>query len=302
MSRGNATTTNRQLLAWQGWSLDVPADWNPVRIEGGWRSGFVLLADLHKPRLGLRWGAADGKRFSPEIWARSAIRDEVGVIAAKEARPLACGPFEASIHFPEPQPPGRDVWVGFSRASGRGAELIYHAQKRDDVLADQIVPTLRDGAPDQPQAWSVFDLSCRVPAGMKLKSHLFNAGDLRLVFACARTGRYASIRQIAVARLALSRMPLAKWLADELRGRRVHYAAAADECVIEEKASDGRALCGTCRSLKRRRRSFFMRWIPRELQVAALHDETRDRLVLVQASGRDLLGQIVTSVGGARLG
>jgi hypothetical protein len=44
-----------------------------------------------------------------------------------------------------------------------------------------------------------------------------------------------------------------------------------------------------------------MRWIPRELEVAALHDETRDRLVLVQASGRDLLGQIVTSVGGARL-
>jgi hypothetical protein len=82
----------------------------------------------------------------------------------------------------------------------------------------------------------------------------------------------------------------------------VHYAAAADECVIEEKASDGRALCGIGGSLRRRRRSFFMRWIPRELQVAALHDETRDRLVLVQASGRDLLGQIVTSVGGARLG
>ena len=300
MSIRQSDSGKRQCIAWQGWSLDVPADWNPVRIEGGWRSGFVLLADLHKPRLGLRWGAVGGKRFTADIWARSAMRDEVGVIAAKEAKPLACGPFEASIHYPEPEPPGRDVWAGFSRTSGRGAELIYHAQQRDNVLADQVVPTLRDGAPDQPQSWSVFDLSCVAPAGMRLKSHLFNAGDLRLAFACARTGRYASIRQIAVAKLALSRMPLANWLADELRSRSLHYAASTEASEREHQTTDGRALCGLCRSLERRWRSFFMRWIPRELEVAALHDEARDRLVLVQASSRDLLEEVVRSVGCAR--
>ena len=27
-----------------GWSLALPREWNPVRIEGNWRSGFVLFA------------------------------------------------------------------------------------------------------------------------------------------------------------------------------------------------------------------------------------------------------------------
>ena len=290
---------NRQLLAWHGWSLDVPGEWNPVRIEGGWRSGFVLLADLHRPRLGLRWGAVGGgRRFDPGTWARSAMRDEVGVIAAGQAKPLACGPFEASMLYCDPDAPARDVWVGFSRTSDRGVELIYHAQKRDRVLADRIVPTLRDRAPEQPHAWSAFDLSCLTPAGMKLKSHHFGAGDLRLAFACARTGRFASVRQIAVAKLALSRMPLAKWLADELRARTLHYVASADASDVGYQTGDGRPLCGIVRSLRRRRRSFFARWIPRRLEVAALHDASRDRLVLVQASSRELLDEVARSVGG----
>ena len=296
MTGAQSATCSRQPLAWHGWSLDAPAEWNPVRIEGGWRSGFVLLADLHKPRLGLRWGAVGGKRFNPQIWARSALRDEIGVIAAKEAQPIKCESFEASILYPDPQPPGRDVWVGYSRTSNRGVELIYHAQKRDSVLADRIVPTLRDAAPDQPHAWCAFDLSCVAPVGMKLTSHHFSAGDLRLAFACATSGRFASLRQIAVARLALSRMPLSGWLADELRGRRVHYAPS-DPSDVQHKTSDGRALCGIGRSLRRRRRSFFMRWLPRELHAAALHDEARDRLVLVQASSRDVLDAVVRSVG-----
>jgi hypothetical protein len=295
----NPQSANRncQRLAWQGWSLEVPGEWNPVRIEGGWRSGFVLLADLHKPRLGLRWGAVGGKRFSAAIWARSAMRDEIGVIAANEAKPLARESFESSIHYPEPEPPGRDVWVGFSPATGRGVELIYHAQQRDDVLATRIVPTVRDCPPDAPAPWSVFNLSCLAPRGMKLKSHQLNAGDLRLAFACGKTGRFASVRQIAVAKVALSRMPLAKWLADELRSRSLHYAAFAETSELEHQTTDGRALRGICRDLKRRWRSFFMRWIPRELVVAALHDESRDRLVLAQASSRDLLDEVVRSVG-----
>jgi len=296
-TRQSEAGKRRQCIAWHGWSLDVPADWNPVRIEGGWRSGFVLLADLHKPRLGLRWGAVGGKRFDAGIWARSAMRDEVGVIASREAKPLDREGFEASIHYLEPDLPGRDVWVGYSPASGRGVELIYHAQRRDDVLANRILPTLRDCAPGAATPWSAFDLSCVAPVGMTLKAHDFSAGDLRLAFACGKTRRFASVRQIAVAKLALTRMPLAKWLADDLRGRRAHYAASADEFEVAHETSDARALRGIGKRLRRRWRSFFMRWIPRELVAAALHDEARDRLVLVQASSAELLNEIARSVG-----
>src|SRR5688572_23436580 len=272
---------NRQCIAWQGWRLELPADWNPVRIEGGWRGGFVLFADLHKPRLGLRWGVVGGTRVDANVWARSAMRDEIGVIAAREASPCNAGggSFECAIGYSEPKLPGRDVWIGFSRATGRGVELIYHAQRRDAVLEGSIVPTLCDCPVDQPTPWSVFDLRCVAPAGMRLKSHQLSAGDLRLAFACGTSGRFASVRQIAVARLALARMPLAKWLAGEARARSVHYAASADHRDVHHETADGRALCGVGQTLKRRRRSFFMRSLPRELLAAALHDEARDRLV-----------------------
>ena len=60
---------------------------------------------------------------------------------------------------------------------------------------------------------------------------------------------------------------------------------------------DGRAVCGVARTLKRRRRSFFMRGLPRELLAAALHDEARDRLVLVQARDGILMNEFVRFVG-----
>ena len=289
---------SRQSFAWHGWRLELPVEWNPVRIEGTWRSGFVLFADLHKPRLGLRWGVVGGKRIDANVWTRSAVRDEIGIIAAREARPLPFnGKFESSIIYPDPDPPGRDVWAGFSRATGRGVELIYHAQGRDSVLEGAIVPTLCDCAADQPMPWSVFDLRCVAPAGMRLKSQQLNAGDLRLAFACATSGRFASVRQLAVAKLALSRMPLKNWLASEVRGRLMHYAETNDQRDVTYETADGRAVCGVARTLKRRRRSFFMRGLPRELLAAALHDEARDRLVLVQASDGILMNEFVRFVG-----
>jgi hypothetical protein len=294
---------NRQSFAWHGWSLSLPAEWNPVRIEGGWRSGFVLFADLHRPRLGLRWGVVGGKRVDANVWTRSAMRDEVGVIAAREARALPCDGdrFDGSIVYPDPDPPGRDVWAGFSRATGRGVELIYHAQRRDSVLEGSIVPTLCDCAVEEPTPWSVFDLRCVAPAGMRLKSHQLSAGDLRLAFACAGTGRFASVRQIAVAKLALARMPLETWLAGDVRPRLMHYAGSKQHVAVRHETADGRALCGVGRTLKRRRRSFFMRWIPAELFAAALHDEARDRLVLIQSSDGDLMQKLAQTVGDKRV-
>lgn len=288
----------RQRFAWQGWRLTLPREWNPVRIEGNWRSGFVLFADLHKPRLGLRWGAVKTKGLDLNVWARSAMRDEIGILAAREARPSdAGGHFESAIGYSEPRLPGRDVWIGFSRATGRGVELIYHAQRRDAVLEGAIAPTLCDCPTDQPVPWSVFDLSCVAPAGMTLKSHQLSAGDLRLAFACRKTARFASVRQIAVAKLALARMPLVKWLADDLRARVIHYAASKDQRDVAHETDDGRALRGIAQSLQRRRRSFFMRLLPRELIAAALHDEARDRLVLVQASDDAVAHLLVRTIG-----
>ena len=88
--------------------------------------------------------------------------------------------------YTEPDPPGRDIWFGWSTTSGRVIEIVHHAKHRDVVFAESVLPSVEDTKPDEPQAWSVFDLSCKSPAGWSLQWYRFNAGDLTLAFSRKR--------------------------------------------------------------------------------------------------------------------
>jgi hypothetical protein len=287
-SRANLQSAIRhpQVLAWQGWQLNLPSRWNPTKIEGGYDSGSVMIADLHRPRLGVRW-----KRASPNLdkpkWARKAMVAEVGQLAADEAKSIDLpGQWEASTLYTEPSPPGRDVWVGYSPSSGRCIEIVHHAHRRETTLAQTILPTLRDLPMDAPMPWSIFDLHCVAPAGMKLASHRLNAGDLGLTFDDHR--RLVTVRQIALAAMALKRLPPERWLDDQEQRRNKHYRVV--DAVHEiECSGDEVTLSGICRTMRRRRRFFFLRAMPRELVTALFHDKTRDRLVIVQGSDEDLV-------------
>lgn len=286
------------MFAWQGWQLPLPEKWNPVRLEGDYSQGYALFADLNRPRLGVRWKRTGGRKFRPDRWARKALLDEVGLLAADEARPLPLGdkPFEASTLYIEPEPPGRDVWVGCSRASQRGIELIYRTRRREHALAG-LVPMLEDQPADRPMNWSVFDLSCVSPAGMKLESQQLNAGDLALTFAAGK--RAITVRQIALAKLALARMPLEKWLNEQQRRSKRFFRTRGKPEPVEMQAG-GRALNGIRRPMRRRWRYFWRFTLPRGWQSVALVDEQRDRLLIVQSTDETLIGPMLDSIGWAK--
>jgi len=50
------------VFAWQGWRLEIPEEWSPVKIDGSFEAGQVLLVDIHRPRLGIRW-ATPGRKL-----------------------------------------------------------------------------------------------------------------------------------------------------------------------------------------------------------------------------------------------
>ncbi len=283
-------------FAWQGWRLSLPARWNPIRLTGDYQRGEAMLADLHRPRLALRWKEV-GRGFDSQTWAERALRDELGQLAADEARPLQvpAGSFDASMLCIEPKPPGRDVWVGYSATSHRAIELVYHTRRRDHALA-ALVPALIDCPTDQPMPWSVFDLSCRVPAGLVMQKHVLLAGDLSLIFADKQ--RYLAIRQIAMADMALNRMPLEKWLADQERRVARRYKTAGQAQEITATAGQ-RTLRGLQRQLMRRRRYFWLCTMVPQLVTLAVHDEQFNRLVLAQASDEKLAREAIASVGWA---
>lgn len=288
------------ILAWQGWQLDVPARWNPVRIEGDWKQGYVLLADLHRPRLGIRWSTPENLRtFDPAQWSKRAMRQEVGQLAADEARehPMAddrC--WRASMLYVEPKPPGRDVWLAYSTPSRRAIEIVYHAHRRDRALVETVLPGLRDMPENcNPMPWAIFDLTCRVPAEYLLARHQLSAGDLQLCFAATRgrRGGTLDVRQIAPATLALSRQPLQRWLEQHQQAVRKHFRprGAFVETALSER------ITGVKRQLRRRRRWFWIKRLPPQMCSVALHDVERDRIIIVQGDGEDLCREVAQSVG-----
>jgi hypothetical protein len=288
------------IVAWQGWRLSLPPRWNPVKLEGDRQQGFALFADMYQPRLGMQWQTPGRRRFDADKWAQRAMRDEVGKLAADQAKPhpMPDDVWAGSLLYLEEDPPGRDVWVGYSKLTGRALKLTRHTRHRERVLPETILPMLDDTPPDQPQSWAVFELSCRTPQGLLLQSQKLLAGDLGLRFALKRQS--ATVRQIAVASLALQRMPMDKWIGEQQRATGKHYRPVGVFSDVATTTADGRELTGRQRRMRRRRRFFHMRWLPAAYVTMVLHDQARDRLVLVQATDDELARELALTVGWAQ--
>lgn len=288
------TSSTSAIFGWQGFQLVLPAGWNPVKLDGTFDSGYVLIADLHGPKLGLRWRRAGARKLDSAAWARRAIEAEVGKSAARRARAMA-KPGEAwagSTLWLDSESPGRDVFAVHSVRSNRVLEIVYHAPKRDSLLEDSIIPSLSDTPVGAPRNWSIFDLRCVVPGSYALKMHRLNAGDVGLNFTAGRES--LAIRQIALARLALQRLPLEKWLAGHQTAVQRHYRPAGELKELELSGAGGRV--GYCR---RRRRFAFMRWLPESIVTISLHDRERDRLVLAQGSDEPAVQALAMSAVGS---
>ncbi len=293
--RGGGTT-----FCWHGWYLSLPHRWNPLKLEGDYDSGYAGFADLLQQRLGIRWQKHKAAKFDAEKWARKTLRQELGVLAADEAVPAAApsdGEWRGCFIYHEPEPPGRDIWTGYSVASGRGIVLSYHARRRDRALAGSLVPKLADLPTAAPMPWSVFELSCIVPVGFVLRDHRLHAGDLSLTF--TRKRDKLIIRQLAVAQLALQRLPLEKWLVQQQQLHRKHYRPAGKSPEPISFDLPDRTLEGLSRQRRRRIRFSLMRSLPRDMITLALHDAQRDRLAMIEASSPSLARDLAQSLGWA---
>jgi hypothetical protein len=286
---------NHRTVSWQGWRLEMPRRWDPVKLEGDHSQGYALFADAVRPRLGLRW-QTPRKKVERNKAAQLAMKQEIGQLAADEAVPCAVvgTDWQSPLLYTEPQPPGRDVFSAYSNISGRLLQVAYHAHRREHIFAQSILPTLVDLPTDRAMPWSVFDLNCVIPAGMTLKSHRLNAGDLGLTF--ADRFNQITVRQIAVARLALQRLSLDGWITDQQQiHKRYHKPSGifVDETITiagqDHAARQGRT--------HRRRRFLLLRSQPRGYTTFAAHDENRDRLIILDGTDESLLRVIAATVG-----
>jgi hypothetical protein len=262
-------------LAWQGWHVGVPADWSPIKIEGDFDRGFVAMADLDRERLGVRWQTAR-KNADPKKVVADAMRGEVGQLAFEESIESTSDAWPAARLYIEPDPPGRDVWIGYSAATKRVVQIVYQATARDRVLRDSIVPTIADGgeAGGAASEWSVFWLNVALPRPLKLLSQRLNVGDLSLSFATQQGDLV--VRQVAAARVATSRRPMEKWLATVSEPKRYRPIGKSEPVTVA-------GMAGLRQRHVRRRRLWWLRWVAREYVAYCVHDVASDRLAILRA-------------------
>lgn len=286
---------NHQSIAWQGWRLRVPTTWNPVKVDGDWDQGVLLLADMLQAKLGLRWKRM--KRGDPMQWANRSLEAEVGKLASQEAidHPMPHpSDWRVSKLYIDKDPPGRDIWSGWSEKSGRVLEIVHHAQNRDPVWVHQLLPTVDDTPVTESQAWSIFDFSAITPPGWTLKWFRLNAGDLTLAFAKER--RLIRLRQVGPASLALARMGLEDWIGQLDKAYRKIYRDAENlsETTLQLPQQ---TLSGRSGVFKRKRRLFWAFRFANQVQTLGFHDPARNRLLLAQGDDEPVMRQMLGSMG-----
>lgn len=288
----------RTLFAWQGLQLSVPPEWNPVALSGSFSAGHALLAESGEPRLGIRWAKGEAKHATPDALERL-VRREVDDPSNQQVKHLPAPPDAGAIKHAaiclDRRVPGRDVCAAWAADSDRLVQLVYHVRERDDVLMDEIIPTLRETVSLPWQRWAVLDLTCAVPAGFILESHELRAGDLQLKWR-GRRGRL-SVRQLALADRVLQRTTLEQLVCDRQREEHLEYSPQHPLSEVRLLAEDDRELLGLGGLALRKRRFFWRPGLAPRRFTLALHDETRNRVVVIEADDPSLARDVARTVG-----
>src|SRR5258708_5166859 len=66
----SSTTT----LAWAGWKMIIPSDWRPLRIEGLWEKGTMMVGDSAAAVFQIKWWRPQMKNFDAYRWIQRRIR------------------------------------------------------------------------------------------------------------------------------------------------------------------------------------------------------------------------------------
>jgi len=191
-------------LGWQGWQIDLPGDWNPVRLTGSARAGQVFVADLERPRLELRWRrvrsarrvdlsrlAGPSSKSEPLTWQPLPCGDKGGIASGRRA--------VASD--------GTVLAMLLSRGSPRLVFVRIPGTPADDAdpLAGRLLASISDASGRDPVPWSVFGFNWSVPACLQLVGQHFAAGRAALTFRRGR--RWLGVERWAMAAGARNQPP-----------------------------------------------------------------------------------------------
>ena len=213
--RNTRPTSKETTIAWCGWSLPVPEDWRPLKIEGGHTKGSMMIGDGRRPILLVRWMRIHNQpRFDMQRWLAARFRKQGMTQDDGAPQPAAIDHASWTCDTADPKGGRKTTWYGYASKSRLILELVTtdltEPAVRDEIFAARL-PRLVVAADDEPCSWNLYGISFASPPGYVLtRSHLFS-GDVAIALARGRKDTLL-LRQVYPAGLAVERRKLDRWL------------------------------------------------------------------------------------------
>jgi hypothetical protein len=208
-------TPKETTIAWCGWSLPLPEHWRPLKIEGGYAKGSMMIGDGQSPILLIRWMRTHKlRRFDIQRWLDGRFRQRRITPDEGAPQPAAIDKAAWACDTADSKGGHKTTWYGYAAKSHMLMEIVTtdltETAVRDEIFRDHL-PRLVITADDEPCSWSLYGISFVSPPGYVLtRQHLFS-GDVAIELACGRKDKLL-LRQVYPAGLAVARRSLGRWL------------------------------------------------------------------------------------------
>jgi hypothetical protein len=185
---------NRNKFGWHGISFTKPMEWELGEVEGNAKRGYLRLDNHVLTRMELRWQKHTSKVPLEKIQnkhlanlRKKARKNKVNFRVTNE-RDYRNNAISGKYFIWETDPNLKGVnLIAQSRKSSTffSACVLGKNEENIEQKADMIFASMRDHTGDDKIFWSVFDFGFTTPAELKLNSHRFLSGHLKLDFSRA---------------------------------------------------------------------------------------------------------------------
>ncbi len=283
-NKTDAETRSQSLLAWAGWKLLMPSEWQPLKLEGNPEKGQIIVGDSTCAMFVVKWerpgrrARSDGEKWVAQRLKKHGVLPQDNPPAAD--RFTSCG-WVNGLQTEE----GKETayWYAYSEEAnlvlGVNVNGVLPNHIRKKIIRD-VLPTIEAFSPEEYSLWSMYDVSFRAPAGYELSQrHLFS-GDIALEFAKNKTDTLM-MRQVYPGDLALSRKDHEKWLRSY--PFKEHRRVRRDSVRIQRWQHSSRSELSGIQKTAWKRLSPPLGWCaPRKTRAFSVHDSERNRLLVVE--------------------
>lgn len=209
-------------FGWQGFFLRVPAEWNPGRISGDFRTGSVRLDDAEVVRMEVEWREAQGDASASGIADRF-VEGLTREVQRKKGRLEIKRRFDLGGD----RLPDGEQEVIFWEADCRVHALVRRCASSHRIVfiriigrleedlagvARDIFLTVEDQAPEGTRRWALYDLTCGIPPGFDLETSALRSGHIQLRFTRGQTA--LQVDRLSMAGVLLKERPVQAWFED----------------------------------------------------------------------------------------